>query len=238
MHGKRAGALEPQLVSRPLEKRQKCIAVARRAVTEVRALRQRTGEPRELTAREEQPPVLLVTGRHPRQRRHHARRAVAPLRPDRPVSIGPTDSPWQRSASSSRARPPRLHTEPWPSPRGDERRSSSMRSQGEHAAREAMRGTDPLLHLPAAKPLRPEIRLRIPLGRSATPRSRATDRATSPRPSARASLWRRASSLDCPRTPRSARLRRSQRSARRGGRRSRSTARAGATRAGFPSRRP
>ena len=64
MHGERACALEPQLVSRPLEKRQEGIPVARRAVAEVRALRQRTGEPRELTARAKQPPVLLVVGRH------------------------------------------------------------------------------------------------------------------------------------------------------------------------------
>ena len=68
MHGKRAGALEPQLVTRPLEKRQKCIAVARRAVAEVRALRQRTGEPRELTARAKQATVFVVAGRHPSQR--------------------------------------------------------------------------------------------------------------------------------------------------------------------------
>ena len=67
MHGKGSCALEPQLVTRPLEERQEGIPVARRAVAEVRALRQRTGEPRELTACAKQAVVLLVVGRQPSQ---------------------------------------------------------------------------------------------------------------------------------------------------------------------------
>src|SRR5438874_3893851 len=79
VHAERTCPLEPELVAGPAVENQERIRVARCAVTEARALRERTGAPRQLAARERELEIEQVA-----ERPHHPGSSVAPLHADFP----------------------------------------------------------------------------------------------------------------------------------------------------------
>ena len=81
VRGEPARAVEPALVAGALEEREERVAVPGRAMAEARALRDRSGLPRQLAAGERK---ILVE--HVAERRDHPRGAVAPLDADRPIA--------------------------------------------------------------------------------------------------------------------------------------------------------
>jgi hypothetical protein len=82
VHRERPRPSEPPFVAGALEERQECVAVPRRAVTEVRTFSQRPGAPRQLAAGDRK----LLVEEMP-ERADDPRRAVAPLRSDLAVAV-------------------------------------------------------------------------------------------------------------------------------------------------------
>src|SRR3954452_6411245 len=83
MHREGTRPLEPELVTRALEQLQEGIAVPRRSVAELRSLRERASQPRELAARQQHLAQLVVAGGEGTERGDDPGRSVAPLRPYR-----------------------------------------------------------------------------------------------------------------------------------------------------------
>ena len=160
MHRERARTIEPELVAGAREQRKKRVAVPGGAVAEVRSLRQRAGEPRELASCEQQPFVFVVPGRDARERRDDAGRAVTPLHADLAAR-------GHQAVLRHIGRPVRepVLLDGIAANRGG---SSSMQlvvgveRQREHAAGEPVSGAGELVDV-SVEPLRPEVRLRIPL---------------------------------------------------------------------------